>query len=73
MRYSVASRSAEEITLVWLEEQDHSPVRWGSLRYSIAEDALRSPDLIPLIQAQALAFCRSFLLRLQATEQHTNV
>jgi hypothetical protein len=73
MRYSVAGRTAEEITLVWLEEQEHSPLRWGSLRYSIAEDVLSPLDLTPAIQAQALAFCRSFLLRLQAAEQHTNV
>lgn len=73
MRYSVAGRTAREITLVWLEEQDHSPLRWGSLCYSIAADALSPPDLTPLLQAQALAFCRSFLLRLRTAEQQTNV
>jgi hypothetical protein len=73
MRYSVTRRTAEEITLVWLEEQDHSPLRWGPLHYSIADDALSAPDLTPAIQAQALAFCRSFLLRLQSPVPHTNV
>jgi len=73
LRYSVSSRTAREITLVWLEEQDHSPIRWGSLRYSIAEDTVSPLDLTPLIQAQALAFCRSFLLRLRTAEQPTNV
>jgi hypothetical protein len=73
LRYSVSGRSTREITLVWLEEQDHSPLRWGSLRYSIAEDTLSPLDLTPLIQAQALAFCRSFLLRLRMAEQPSNV
>jgi hypothetical protein len=73
MRYSVAGRTDLEITLVWLEEQGHSPLRWGSLRYSIAEDALSPLDLTPPIRAQALAFCRSFLLRLKTAEQPTHV
>jgi len=70
MRYSVTSRTAEEITLIWVEEQDHTPARWGTLRYSLAEDRAIGPEETSTrVLTQALAFCRSFLMRLQAAGQ----
>jgi hypothetical protein len=73
LRYSITARTVDEITLLWIEEHDHAPVRWGQLHYSIPEDALTAGDFAQPVQAQALAFCRSFLVRLQAARQETNV
>jgi hypothetical protein len=62
-RYSVVRRSATSLEVICVEEQDYTPLRWHSLQYNFAGDRLETEPADPCIQAQALAFCRSYLQR----------
>lgn len=62
-RFDVQGANAESLELLFVEEQDHAPVRWQSLRYYIDTERLE-PDLGDrCARAQALAFCQSYLRR----------
>ena len=63
IRFDIINRSADFLELLYVEEQEHSPLRWLRLRYSIAGGTLEPAleDVCALAQAQA--FCRSFLRR----------
>ncbi|HEY7209737.1 MAG TPA: hypothetical protein VH477_05640 [Bryobacteraceae bacterium] len=63
VRFDVVSRSTEFLELLCVEEQDHAPLRWLSLRYAIASGTLEPVLEDICAQAQAQAFCRSFLRR----------
>ena len=63
IRFDVTARNAEMLCVLYVEEQDHSPLLWRTIRYSIAEDTLIPELPSASAQAQARAFCLSFLRR----------
>jgi hypothetical protein len=62
-RYTVLQQSADVLEILVIEEQDHAPGRHYQLRYAIAESRLAAEGLDEAVEAQALAFCRSYLRR----------
>lgn len=63
MRFDVIARTPEILEFRLVEESEYTPLRWHTLRYSIAGGVIE-----PLLEdicmlAQAHAFCRSFLSR----------
>jgi hypothetical protein len=62
-RYSVVQRSATSLEVICVEEQDYAPLRWHSLQYNFAAGRLETEPADLCMQAQALAFCRSYLQR----------
>ncbi len=63
LRYTVTARSSSSITLMIIEESEYAPLRWREARYSIAQERLETETGDLCTQAQAIAFCRSFLRR----------
>jgi hypothetical protein len=63
IRFSVIGDAAGRVRIIWVMEQDHSPVEFGTLEY--AEGKLSSENFFPtpLLTAQAIAFIRSYLDR----------
>jgi hypothetical protein len=51
------------LRIVCIEEQDYAPVQWLELTYAIAADRIEPEIGDACIRAQALAFCRAYLLR----------
>ena len=63
LRYHLVSRSATEIELVCVEENNYAPAAWYVVRYAVAGGTI-SPDISnDCLRAQILAFCRSYLDR----------
>ena len=63
LRYSVTSRSEDQLALVWIEERDYAPFRYGALHFEISTGCFAETGLDALVAAQALAYCRSYLKR----------
>ena len=62
-RYSVVSQEGDTLTVVGIEEQNYTPVRWHNIEYSVATGQIQTPLQDPSLRAQALAFCQSYLRR----------
>ncbi len=66
LRYTVVRRTATALELVCVEEQDHAPLRWQTLRYILTTGEL-DPEVSEIcMRTQALAFCRSYLQQFSA-------
>ena len=66
LRYDVVGRSETALSLLCIEERDHAPLRWRAIQYVLANGCLE-PELNDVcLRAQALAFCHSYLSRLDA-------
>ncbi|HLH03098.1 MAG TPA: hypothetical protein VKX25_10030 [Bryobacteraceae bacterium] len=63
VRFDVLSRTPETITLLYVQEHDHTPLRWRNFCYSIAAQRFDSEFADECAEAQARAFCASFLRR----------
>lgn len=61
-RYSVRFESADLLRIVYIEERQHTPVRWQELTWHIATGRLEG-DADLIVAAQAEAFARSYLTR----------
>jgi hypothetical protein len=60
-RYTVVRHTADALEVLCIEEQDHAPGRHYQLCYTINEARLAPDTVDEAVQAQALAFCRSYL------------
>ena len=63
LRLTVATRDSDALQILAIEEAEHRPVRWQTVRF-----LLRSEELMPdpggiCRRAQVIAFCRSYLKR----------
>jgi hypothetical protein len=67
-RYSLLRCNDEEIEILWIREEDHSPLHSMSLHYSIARDCVAETDVERPVAAQASAFCRSYLHKVRPLE-----
>jgi hypothetical protein len=63
IRYTVLQHTADALEILCIEEHDHAPVLHYRLCYTIAEARLAPETADEAVQAQALAFCRSYLTR----------
>jgi hypothetical protein len=63
LRYSVTGQQGDTLTVVCVEEENYTPVRWSNIRYSVTTGQLETPIQDPSLRAQALAFCQSYLRR----------
>jgi hypothetical protein len=68
LRYHVVRRTAESLELLCIEEIEHRPGRQLRFVYDVRAASLIPPAANQPLQAQALAFCRSYLERFCATE-----
>ena len=64
-RYSLVSRSGEQLKLLLIREEEYAPAATRLLHFSIGMNELLERDLDPATAAQAAAFCRSYLHRHQ--------
>lgn len=62
MRYSVTAVAETEITLICIEEREHSPTLRAQLRFDLVSKELLGCDDV-IIAAQARAFCESYWTR----------
>ena len=62
-RFNVVRRSEATLNLLCIEEQNHAPLRWQPVEYSILQDRLSVEINDICLAAQLLAFCRSYLKR----------
>jgi hypothetical protein len=60
-RYSLVNRDERELRLLFINEEEYAPAASRTLHFSIVEDRVLESDLDPCAEAQALAFCRSYL------------
>jgi hypothetical protein len=63
LRLTVATKDSDALEILAIEESDHRPIRWRTVRF-----LLRSEELMPdpggiCERAQLIAFCRSYLKR----------
>jgi hypothetical protein len=63
LRYDVVRRTQSTLELVCIEEQNYAPLRWRTIQYSLASERLEPEIEDACTQAQAIAFCRSYLRR----------
>jgi hypothetical protein len=63
VRYDVLSRSQSTLELVCIEEQNYAPLRWRKIYYFLESERLEPELEDACTQAQALAFCHSYLRR----------
>jgi hypothetical protein len=70
-RYSLVSRSLEELNLLLIREEEYAPAGTRLLHFSIGTDELLERDLDPATAAQAAAFCRSYLNRHEALPRNS--
>lgn len=61
IRYSVVRRTAATLEIICIEEQNYAPLRWHNLQYCLATGLLEPNLNDASMQAQAVAFCRSYL------------
>jgi hypothetical protein len=62
-RFSLLRRDPEELELLFVNEEEYSPVSIRQLHFSVSGNRLSEHDLDCCAAAQALAFCRSYLRR----------
>jgi hypothetical protein len=65
-RYTVAGRSADEITVLFVREENCAPTSSRLLHYSLAQQKILDSHVERTIYLQAEAFCRSYLRRERA-------
>jgi hypothetical protein len=63
LRYHVVKRTESTLELVCIEEQNYAPRTWRPVQYFLASECLEPELEDACIQAQAIAFCRSYLKR----------
>ena len=63
LRYTITSRNAATLEILWIEEQEFVPLRWHSVRYLPASSQFDPEPSNECMRAQLLAFCRSYLRR----------
>ncbi len=61
VRYSVLRHSRNTLDLICIEEQNYAPLRSRTVRYFLTSERLEPELDDACIQAQAVAFCRSYL------------
>jgi hypothetical protein len=66
MRYQVEGRGPLHLELLIIEERQHWPHAWQRVQFEISGEIFRPPLPGQVVQAQALAFCRSYLKRFAA-------
>lgn len=63
LRLTVAAKDSDALEILAIEEADHRPVRWETVRFLLRTEELM-PDPGGICQrAQLMAFCRSYLKR----------
>jgi hypothetical protein len=63
LRLTVAKQDGEALEVLAIEEANHTPLRWQTVRFLLRSEEIM-PDLPAICQrAQLLAFCRSYLKR----------
>jgi hypothetical protein len=63
IRFDVLSANRESLELLFVEERDHFPLNWRSVRYIVGTESI-DPGLDDgCARAQILAFCKSYLRR----------
>ena len=67
MRYTVVRESAGMLYVLCIEERDHLPTPRATIEFDVASSELSASDLNFVVQAQALAFCRSYVKRFLRT------
>src|SRR5947209_6518910 len=67
LRYSVIRETVETLQVLCIEERDHIPAPAATVRFDLATSTLLANELTFLMQAQALAFCRSYADRFLRT------
>lgn len=66
IRLDILRSDTAALEILYLEECDHAPLRWQTIRYALGSEIL-DPDPIDICaRAQVLAFCRSYLRRFGA-------
>lgn len=68
LRYHVVRRTPDAVELLCIEEIDHRPGRHFRFVYDVRAALLQPTAVNQRLQAQALAFCRSYIQRFCATE-----
>lgn len=63
LRYSVVAQTDNALELICVAEKDYAPVRWLRVQYIVSTGMLEPVLEDACMQAQALAFCRSYLRR----------
>jgi hypothetical protein len=63
LRLTVAAKDCDALEILAIQEADHRPVRWETVRFLLrTEELMPDPDGI-CQRAQLMAFCRSYLKR----------
>ena len=69
VRFDILRSDTAALEILYLEERNHAPVRWRTIRYVLSTEILE-PDLTDVCaRAQVLAFCRSYLRRFSGLRQ----
>lgn len=68
-RYSLIRRDGDELEILWISEEEYSPVASSRVHFSIAGDRVLETELAVSVQAQAAAFCRSYLRMLRSPQK----
>src|SRR5208283_2703311 len=55
LRYSVTRHTGDLLEVVWIEERDHAPYRYGDLHFTISTGCLLETGLDSIVAAQVLA------------------
>jgi hypothetical protein len=63
LRYHVVRRTERALEFICIEEQNYAPLAWHQVQYFFANERLEPELDDACIQAQAIAFCRSYLKR----------
>jgi hypothetical protein len=63
IRFDVLSVNPESLELLFVEERDHFPVNWRSVRYIVGTESIDPGLEDACARAQVVAFCRSYLRR----------
>ena len=63
LRYNVVKVVENTLELVCIEEQNYAPLRWRTLQYFSTTQHLEPEPEDACTQAQAIAFCHSYLRR----------
>jgi hypothetical protein len=63
LRYSIVARTVAGLQVLCVEERNYAPSHWQSVRYFVEGERLEPEPRDRCLQAQLLAFCRSYLKR----------
>lgn len=66
-RFSLIRQGPDELELLFIGEEEYSPVFSRQLHFSVAGNCLKEHDLDCCVAAQAVAFCRSYLGKIAYT------